>query len=195
MKANLRTKCSSCGHWNRVPVNKIFIEQPSPEPKVKVLIPMYEPLEVTRCKNCRKIITETKELIIKRIFLHGGIRMSSIYDDMMDSEKQVANYLSELSLYWIYQSPVFVYDEKDRPRVWTPDFYIPKLGIYIEVCGSEDFNYDYRDKIYRKNGIFAVFLHSYKEKGKWKTYLIKKIMEIEEYRHSEVMKMLKLLHV
>lgn len=73
--------------------------------------------------------------------------MNSIYNDMMDSEKEVANYLSELSLYWIYQSPVFVYDEKGRPRVWTPDFYIPKLGIYIEVCGSEDFNYDYRDEI------------------------------------------------
>jgi len=56
-------KCSSCGHWNRVPVNKIFIEQNSPEPKVKVLIPMYEPLEVTECKKCGKIIAEPKELI------------------------------------------------------------------------------------------------------------------------------------
>ena len=36
-----------CGHWNRVSVNKIFLEQPSPEPKVQVLVPMYEPLEVT----------------------------------------------------------------------------------------------------------------------------------------------------
>jgi len=43
---NVRVKCPHCGHWNRVPVNKIFVEQPSPEPKVKVLIPMYEPLEV-----------------------------------------------------------------------------------------------------------------------------------------------------
>lgn len=93
--------------------------------------------------------------------------MNSIYNDMMDSEKEVANYLTELGLYWIYQSPVFVYDEKDRPRVWTPDFYIPKLGVYIEVCGSEDFNYDYRDKIYRKNGIFVVFIHLFKERGEW----------------------------
>lgn len=30
-------KCSSCGHWNRVPVNKIFLEQPTSEPKVKVI--------------------------------------------------------------------------------------------------------------------------------------------------------------
>jgi hypothetical protein len=56
-------KCSGCGHWNRVPVNKIFLEQTSPEPKVKVMIPMYEPLEVSKCKNCGKIIAEPKELI------------------------------------------------------------------------------------------------------------------------------------
>ena len=63
MARRLRMKCSSCGHWNRVKVNKIFIEQNSPEPKVKVFIPMYEPLEVTKCEKCSKIIAEPKELI------------------------------------------------------------------------------------------------------------------------------------
>jgi len=55
--------CLSCGHWNSVPVNKIFIEQPSPEPKVKILIPMYKPLEVVKCGECGKVIAEPKELI------------------------------------------------------------------------------------------------------------------------------------
>ena len=27
MTKNLRMKCPSCGHWNRVPVNEIFIVQ------------------------------------------------------------------------------------------------------------------------------------------------------------------------
>jgi len=38
-------------------------EQPSPEPKVKVMIPMYEPLETSKCKKCGKIRAEPKELI------------------------------------------------------------------------------------------------------------------------------------
>jgi hypothetical protein len=108
---------------------------------------------------------------------------------MEESEKLVANYLRELDLWWIYEFPVFVYDEKDRPRVWTPDFYIPKLGMYIEVCGSEKFNYEYREKIYKKNGYHVVFVHIYKE-TKWKSFLVKRIMEIEESRHDEVMKMI-----
>jgi len=56
-------KCPSCGHWNRILVNKIFIEQSSSEPKVKVLIPMYEPSEVVKCKKCGEIIAEPNELI------------------------------------------------------------------------------------------------------------------------------------
>ncbi len=63
LKRYLRINCPSCGHWNRVPVNKIFVPQNSPEPKVKVLIPMYEPLEVTKCERCGKVIAQPKELI------------------------------------------------------------------------------------------------------------------------------------
>ena len=63
MQTNLRMKCSNCGHWNRVSVNKIFVESDSLEPKVKVLIPMYAPLQVTKCKKCGNVIAEPKELI------------------------------------------------------------------------------------------------------------------------------------
>jgi len=48
-----------------VPVNKIFLEQPSPEPKVKVMIPMYQPLKPQNVRNVVKIITKLKELIKK----------------------------------------------------------------------------------------------------------------------------------
>jgi hypothetical protein len=121
--------------------------------------------------------------------------MDSIYADMTDSELQVANYLRELDLWWVYESPVFVYDEKNRPRVWTPDFYIQKLGMYIEVCGSKDFDYDYRKRIYRENGYHVIFVHTYKEENEWKNHLVNKIKQIEEFRHSEVMKMINSLKV
>ena len=63
MKTRLRKKCPNCGHWNRVPVNKVFVEQPSSESKVKVLISVYEPLQVSKCKKCGKVIAEPKELV------------------------------------------------------------------------------------------------------------------------------------
>ena len=63
MKTRLRVKCEACGHWNHISVNRLFIEQPSQEPKVKVMIPMYEPLKVSKCRKCGRIIAEPKELI------------------------------------------------------------------------------------------------------------------------------------
>jgi len=63
MHTNLRMKCSNCGYWNRVPVNKIFIEQPTSEPKVRVLIPYYEPFKTETCNKCKSIIAEPKEFI------------------------------------------------------------------------------------------------------------------------------------
>jgi len=63
MKRTLKMKCPSCGYWNRIPVNKLFVEQLSPEPKVNVMIPMYEPLKISKCKKCGRVIAEPKELI------------------------------------------------------------------------------------------------------------------------------------
>jgi hypothetical protein len=63
MKKRLRMKCSGCGHWNRVPVSKVFVEQDSPEPKVKVFIPMYLPLQASKCEKCGEVIAQPKELI------------------------------------------------------------------------------------------------------------------------------------
>jgi len=54
MKRMLGMKCPCCSHWNRLEVDKIFVEQPYPEPKVKVLIPMYNPLKTETCKKCGK---------------------------------------------------------------------------------------------------------------------------------------------
>jgi len=45
MQTYLRIRCPLCGKWNRIEVDKIFIEQPSSERKVKVFIPFYKPLK------------------------------------------------------------------------------------------------------------------------------------------------------
>lgn len=62
-------KCKVCGYWNRIEVNKLFIEYPSSEPKVKAIIPMYEPLKTETCKKCKTIIDEPKELRKKKEIL------------------------------------------------------------------------------------------------------------------------------
>ena len=68
----LKMRCKFCGYWNRVPVNKIFLEQTSPEPKVKVFIPMYLPLQASKCEKCGEVIGQPKELI--KIVKSGSVK-------------------------------------------------------------------------------------------------------------------------
>ena len=110
----------------------------------------------------------------------------SIYEGMTNAEREVADYLREINIFWLFEHPIFVSDEKERPRVWTPDFYLPELGIYIEVCGEERNCYDYRAKIYAKNRIPVIFIHQFKEENNWKGYLIQKISEINEFRSKKM---------
>ncbi len=110
----------------------------------------------------------------------------TIYEGMTRPEKEVADYLYEINLYWLYEHPIFVVDEKNRPRVWTPDFYLPELGIYIEVCGQERECYSYRKEIYRKNRIQIIFIHQFKEEDDWKDYLKKRVTEINTFRTNKI---------
>jgi hypothetical protein len=101
---------------------------------------------------------------------------------MTNAEKEVAELLKEMGIKWTYEYPVFVWDENKRPRVWAPDFYLTQFGIYVEVCGSSSFNYEYRRKILDKNGVPVIFLHLYKDKSKWKFHLISYLERILDYR-------------
>lgn len=115
--------------------------------------------------------------------------MGSIYDNMTSPEKEVADYFREIDLWWVFEFPVFVWDDGDRPRLFTPDFYIPELGLFVEVCGSKEFDYEYRKMVYEKNGIHVVFLHYYKNSAKWKSFLAERIREIEQQRKTEAKKL------
>ena len=112
------------------------------------------------------------------------ITLSSVVNKMTAPEKQVANFLSELGLWYKYEFPVFLYDDQDRPRVWTPDFFLPKLGLWVEVCGSENVDYSYREKIFDKNGMYIIFVHFYKDEKVWKQFLVERLEFIGEKRVS-----------
>lgn len=72
------------------------------------------------------------------------MKNGSIYDKMTKTEREVAKVLKEFGVNWSYEHPIFVWDNHERPRVWAPDFYLPHFGVYVEICGSKDFDYDYR---------------------------------------------------
>jgi hypothetical protein len=85
-------------------------------------------------------------------------------------ERKVAEYLQKMNIKWVYEQPVFVWDDDGRPRVWTPDFYLTQFGVYLEVCGSKEFNYDYRKRVFLENGYYVIFLHVFKGPHQWENH-------------------------
>lgn len=109
---------------------------------------------------------------------------TSVYDKMSSGENLVSDFLSSLGIYWIFESPVFVTDDKGRPRVWTPDFYLPEFGIYIEVMGPYG-NYEYRALVYEKNRVPVVFIDPYNDQY-WEHKIKDAIWEIHNLRYDMV---------
>lgn len=112
---------------------------------------------------------------------------SSVYENMSQPEIDVCSFISSLGLWWQYEQPVFVYDDKQRPRVWTPDFYIPELGLYIEVANSERGNYDYRKQIYLANRIPIVFVTT--KNFRWQMDIYEGIYTIHQQRWDYIKRM------
>jgi len=119
----------------------------------------------------------------------------TVDEDMSPPELIVSRFLDELGLEWKHEYPVFILDEKERPRLWTPDFYLPKLGLFIEVCGSKRYNYEYRIEMFKKNDFRIIFLHHYKDEEKWKRYLVERIKDIHRTRDECVEHMLKVYNI
>lgn len=113
------------------------------------------------------------------------MRNQSIYDDMTTAERMVAEYINQLGFWWNFEQPVFVFDDKERPRVWSPDLYIPALGIYVEVIGNPNLsNYDYRWEVYQKNSIPIIFIDvNFKD---WHQVLKDTVVSIHQERWERI---------
>jgi hypothetical protein len=99
--------------------------------------------------------------------------MNEVTTRMSYPERKVAEYLKQKRIDWTYEQPVFIWDDEGRPRVWAPDFYLHQFGIYVKVCGSKDFDYEYRKRIFTNNGHLVIFIHIYKGTDKWEQHFRK----------------------
>lgn len=107
---------------------------------------------------------------------------------MTESEILIADFLKNISIYWTFEQPVYISDDCDRPRIFAPDFYLPELGMYLEVVGNPH-NPDYhrRKEIYLKNNIPIIFVTPFHNKD-WKNDLKDAIVRIHQERWEKIQK-------
>jgi hypothetical protein len=116
----------------------------------------------------------------------------SDHEKMSPAEREVSELLGKLEIWHKFEHPVAVYEENNRLRIWYPDFFLPLLGVYVEVCGSGDPDYRFREKVYNDNVCRVIFVHHYKESEIWKSFLVQRILDINGKRIRETAKSLKI---
>jgi hypothetical protein len=104
----------------------------------------------------------------------------SVYSKMTQGEKQTADFLTSLRIFWRYHHPVTIYDEENLPRIYYPDFFLPQFGVYVEVCGAKrDDEYERRKNLYFANNIKVIFVETFKHHQEWKSFLLDNILTIQ----------------
>lgn len=105
---------------------------------------------------------------------------------MFPAELLVCNFLKEMRVFWIFEQPVFLSDNMDRPRLFAPDFFLPELGIYIEVMGNPNKpDYERRMEIYEKNFIPIIFIAPFHH-DKWRNEILFFIEETNQARNNKI---------
>jgi hypothetical protein len=116
------------------------------------------------------------------------MRAQSVYDDMSEAERMVAAYINQLGFWWTYEQPVYVTAEKDRPRIFCPDFYIADVGVYVEVIGNKYLSdYNRRQEIYLRNQIPIIFIEV--NRYNWQDELRAEIYNIHQQRWEKILRM------
>ena len=50
-------------------------------------------------------------------------------------ERKIAAFLDKNNIKYKYESGVLIYQTKNQPRIWYPDFKLPEFSTFIEYYG------------------------------------------------------------
>ncbi len=105
-----------------------------------------------------------------------------------NEEKRVAEFLDQINIKWEPQPKLVVKDNYNKERFVYPDFFLPEFGVYLEVCGAKRKRYyDNKKKMYEKNSIPMIFVHTFRGDSKWKLWIISQTLEIQNTRQSKML--------
>jgi len=102
------------------------------------------------------------------------------------AEVQIARLLDREGIAFRYEHPLAVVD-RERTRIWYPDFTLPEYGMIIEYFGmNDDPGYrrraEHKMQVYRETGIEGVFLTEESFRGDWPAMVVGQIEGILQGR-------------
>lgn len=117
-------------------------------------------------------------------YRYGGSKTEKSFKSK--GEVQIARLLERNRIVYEYEHPTAVLD-KEKVKIWYPDFHLPEYGIIIEYFGvngksSYDEQARHKMKVYEENGIEGLFLTESCFKGDWPRSIMGRIEDILKSR-------------
>jgi len=116
--------------------------------------------------------------------------------EMSKGEKAIAEILTKYNIDFVYDQPMLIKEtkknDKERLRIWYPDFWLPKYSIIIEffgMVGNESYDKGKQEKLeaYKKLDIDCIRVYPATIDKDLKAYLLINIKKMinEKVRHFE----------
>jgi hypothetical protein len=123
-------------------------------------------------------------------------------DDLINGEKnpkfksegecRIAYFLKENSIRYQYESGLLVHSDRNKPRIWYPDFYLPEFGAYIEYYGlrgrqSYDEGIKRKETTYSRMGLDVIPVYPWSFVEDWQGYIMKELDQRISRRYKTLM--------
>lgn len=106
------------------------------------------------------------------------------------AERKIADFLDRSGIRYTYEPGILVMD-RNKPKIWHPDFYLPEFGVYLEYYGlAGNREYDKgitkKTRVYSEMGLEVIALYPENLNNNWQGYLVKRLQEISEKRLNAI---------
>jgi hypothetical protein len=118
-------------------------------------------------------------------------KIEGTYSFKSEGERKIAEVLNRYRIDFRYEWPVLVRDYDQKFRIWYPDFFLPKYGVYLEYFGYEN-NPDYdngrkrKEKIYKEMKMDVISIDSKILENQLENHIINQLYRIQTKRQTEV---------
>lgn len=124
--------------------------------------------------------------------LEQRVKNSGAKNFRSEGERKIAEFLNNYGINYVYEPGVLVTD-RDKPKIWYPDFYLPEFAAYIEYYGFVgNQNYDHgierKKKVYSAMGLEVIAVYPWTFCENWQKYIVNNLYEISRNRLDILLK-------
>ena len=111
--------------------------------------------------------------------MEGGLERKLHGSFKSEGERRVAQVLDQYGIFYVYEQPVKI-NVKGTVRTFRPDFYLPRLNVYIEYFGrAGNSDYDqrtrYKKSAYATKGLHVISVYPWTLCQNWPQYLLQQL--------------------